>query len=157
MIPLLSGKPENFLIVAVTGIGKTELNAFDSALFEAGIAEYNLVKVSSIIPPGAKEVSFIELPKGSYLPIAYGAITSSKEGTLISAAVAVGLPEEKENCGVIMEFAGYMSEEEARERVRLMAEEALKMRSGGIERIDVRSASILVKESSCAFAGVALW
>jgi len=157
MKPLFSGKPKNFFIVAATGVGKTELNAFDKALFEAGISEYNLVKVSSIIPPGAKETHILELPKGSYLPIAYGAITCSEEGTIITAAIAVGLPEDENLCGVIMEFAGYISEEEAKEKAKFMAEEALKMRGGGIKKINVKSVSMMVKEPSCVFAGVALW
>ena len=33
-----------------TGTGKTELSAFDNALFNAGIANCNLIKLSSIIP-----------------------------------------------------------------------------------------------------------
>jgi arginine decarboxylase len=151
------GKPKNFLIVAAKGIGKTGLNAFDRALHEAGISDYNLVKISSIIPPGAKEVEEIKLPKGSLLPIAYGAITSSEEGRIISAAIAVGIPERESECGVIMELADYIKEEEARERVKFMAEEALLMRSGGVKKIIVKSVSLKVKEFSCAFAGVALW
>src|SRR3989344_4184022 len=35
-----------------TGAGDTPLSAFDAALFNAGIANYNLVHLSSIIPPG---------------------------------------------------------------------------------------------------------
>ncbi|MGK2896467.1 MAG: pyruvoyl-dependent arginine decarboxylase [Candidatus Saccharimonadales bacterium] len=36
-----------------TGEGPTTLAAFDSALFDAGIANYNLLRLSSVIPPGA--------------------------------------------------------------------------------------------------------
>jgi arginine decarboxylase len=34
--------------------GPTELAAFDSALYAAGIANYNLLQLSSVIPPQAK-------------------------------------------------------------------------------------------------------
>ena len=34
------------------GTGRSHLNAFDHALRDGGIADYNLIKVSSIIPPG---------------------------------------------------------------------------------------------------------
>ena len=34
------------------GCGRTPLSAFDHALFEAGIHNYNLVPLSSVIPPG---------------------------------------------------------------------------------------------------------
>ncbi len=39
-----------------TGEGPTKLAAFDSALMSAGIANYNLIKLSSIIPPGSRVV-----------------------------------------------------------------------------------------------------
>jgi len=35
------------------GEGPTELAAFDKALFDAGIANYNLIKLSSVIPPNS--------------------------------------------------------------------------------------------------------
>ena len=37
-----------------TGTGETRMAAFDAALYAAGIANYNLVRLSSIIPPGFK-------------------------------------------------------------------------------------------------------
>src|SRR5471032_2108995 len=37
-----------------TGTGPTKLAAFDAALNEAGIANYNLIRLSSIVPPGSK-------------------------------------------------------------------------------------------------------
>lgn len=37
-----------------TGEGPTELAAFDSALLAAGIENYNLIPLSSVIPPGGK-------------------------------------------------------------------------------------------------------
>lgn len=40
------------------GVGATQLSAFDSALNKAGVANYNLIRLSSVIPPNAKlEVS----------------------------------------------------------------------------------------------------
>lgn len=38
------------------GIGPTQLSAFDSALNNAGVANYNLLKLSSVIPPKSKIV-----------------------------------------------------------------------------------------------------
>ena len=55
----------NYIIVAggvFSGIGKgeTALSAFDAALKQAGVYNYNLICLSSIIPPGAivKEVEY---------------------------------------------------------------------------------------------------
>jgi arginine decarboxylase len=36
-----------------SGEGPTELAAFDRALFDAGVANYNLLKLSSVIPPNS--------------------------------------------------------------------------------------------------------
>ncbi len=36
-----------------TGSGKTRIAAFDNALWDAGIANYNLIRLSSVIPPGS--------------------------------------------------------------------------------------------------------
>jgi len=41
-------------IAAGTGSGPTKLAAFDAALQAAGTANYNLIRLSSIIPPGSK-------------------------------------------------------------------------------------------------------
>lgn len=44
------------------GIGPTELSAFDQALVHAGVANYNLIYLSSVLPPSS-EVSFEQHPK----------------------------------------------------------------------------------------------
>ena len=41
----------NITIAASTGESLTKLSAFDAALFNAGIANYNLLRLSSVIPP----------------------------------------------------------------------------------------------------------
>ncbi len=43
-------------IASGTGKGHTKLAAFDAALHVAGVANYNLIKLSSIIPPQSKIV-----------------------------------------------------------------------------------------------------
>ncbi len=41
-------------VVSGIGTGETKLSAFDAALKEAGVYNYNLIALSSIIPPGSK-------------------------------------------------------------------------------------------------------
>ncbi|WP_309139851.1 pyruvoyl-dependent arginine decarboxylase [Nocardia cyriacigeorgica] len=41
-------------IAAATGTGSTALSAFDAALCELGVGEANLIRLSSVIPPGAR-------------------------------------------------------------------------------------------------------
>lgn len=47
----------NIQIASGIGNGPTKLAAFDSALHEAGVANYNLIRLSSIVPPGAKIIN----------------------------------------------------------------------------------------------------
>ncbi len=44
----------NIQIAAGAGTGPTKLAAFDAALNQAGVANYNLIRLSSIVPPGSK-------------------------------------------------------------------------------------------------------
>ncbi len=41
------------VVTSGTGTGPTALAAFDAALLAAGVANYNLIPLSSIIPPGS--------------------------------------------------------------------------------------------------------
>jgi arginine decarboxylase len=43
-------------VTAGRGEGSTTLSAFDAALKDAGIHNYNIIKLSSVIPPGTKVV-----------------------------------------------------------------------------------------------------
>lgn len=51
-----------------TGRGDTKIAAFDAALHDAGISNYNLIRLSSIIPPNSK----IELRKPDAKPEEFG-------------------------------------------------------------------------------------
>ena len=41
-------------VASGTGTGPTKLSAFDAALQSAGVANFNLIRLSSIVPPGSK-------------------------------------------------------------------------------------------------------
>lgn len=47
----------NINVRRATGVGSTELAAFDHALVNAGVANFNLIYLSSVIPPGSKIIS----------------------------------------------------------------------------------------------------
>jgi arginine decarboxylase len=148
--------PTKFSVVAGSAEGPTRLNAFDNALLAAGIGNLNLLRVSSILPPKAQEVPAFAMPAGSLVPCAYGTITSEEPGAVISAAVAVGISRADEY-GVIMEFSGHCTREEAKQRVEHMARQALKSRERAVERVIVHAVEHRVQEIGCAFAAVALW
>lgn len=143
-----------------SGSGKADqtLVAFDLALIHAGISNYNLLRVSSILPPGAKEATEIGLPEGSLLPTAYGTIVSDIPGDRIASAVAIGFPCDESKVGVIMEYEGHCSKEQAETSVRQMTIEA--MRNHGIEMKHIIVSGVdAVVENGCAscISAVAMW
>ncbi|MGB9562033.1 MAG: pyruvoyl-dependent arginine decarboxylase, partial [bacterium] len=139
------------------GEGTNELLAFDNALYQAGISQYNLVKVSSILPPFVKKAEKIDLPPGALLPIAYARLLSKIPGEVISAAIAVGIPKDSKNIGVIMEYSGVCSEEEAREIVFRMTVEAMRIREIILEDVEILSISHETKNLAVVFGGCAIW
>ncbi len=147
----------SFFLVAGDAEGYTPLNAFDNALLSAGIGNTNLIKISSILPPGASEIKPPKPSPGAFLPIAYASIVSDIPGEVISAAVAVGIPDDPKNPGVIMEYSARGSREVAEDIVRRMVEKAFEVR--GFILKDVRSISVehKVEKIGASFAGVVLW
>ncbi len=149
--------PDKFFLVSGSAEGPTFLNSFDNALLAAGIGNTNLIRISSILPPGAREIPATTLPFGSLVPMAYTSESSDVPGELIAAAVAVGLPQEEDQPGVIMEhhIRGYAEdcEEVARQLIRSAFE------NRGIALQEIRSVAVETKvvKLATAFAGVVLW
>jgi len=136
----------------------SELNAFDGALLAAGVGNTNLVKVSSVLPP---EFSYVEpkelkLEWGMLLPIAYAVVTSSTPGTLITAAVAVGM-EELGRGGVIVEYSAVgQTKDYARKKVQEMLAECFRVRSMTLRYGWTFAVDHVVENFGCAFACVPL-
>lgn len=141
------------------GNGKTPLNSFDSALLNSKIANYNLVKISSILPPGLIPNERIELGEGSILYTAYSHITAQSDMGIVSAAVGVAIPEDSTKAGVIMEFSGFCPAKESRESVKKMLIEAMQNRKSKIKDIRIASSETIPngEDYSTAFAGISLW
>ncbi len=141
------------------GEGDTALTAFDAALLDAGLGNYNLVKMSSIMPPGARPSSRLheEMPPGSLLPVAYGFLTSDQPGQIVSAAVAVGFTGA--TYGLIMEQKAQQPREETERQVMEMVREGLTRR--GLPTAEIRVAGtecrVAAGRVACAFAAVAIW
>lgn len=151
-------KTSRYTLVSGTGSGSTALNAFDNALYNAGVGNYNLIKVSSILPPMSMEEKSVGGEAGGILPIAYGSKVNHEKGTQIIAAVAVGIPQNQEEIGVIMEYSGFENEGQAEFIVKEMVREAMCNRNIKIEDIKCITSSCSVNSNfCCAFAGIALW
>lgn len=147
--------PKKFYLTAASAEGDSKLTAFDNALLAGNIGNINLIRVSSILPPGAEYDPELVIPPGSLVPTAYGYIISDQPGQLIAAAVGIGFS--KDTFGVIMEYAGECSGLEARDKIESMLREAFLSR--GMELVDmkIRATEHRVEKTGCALAAVPLW
>ena len=150
--------PKHYAFVKGAGEGTSKLNAFDSALLDAGIANFNLIKISSIVPPLCKHENAFDLPRGMILPIAYSSYISNKKNEIISATVGVGIPKDFENLnGLIMELAVPSLKSDAEKVVTSMIQEGMANRNIELNDILLHSIEYKVKKLGCVIAGIVLW
>jgi len=147
--------PKKFFVTAGSAGGKNHLNAFDNALLKARIGNLNLMRVSSILPPGVEYSPQMEIPPGSLVPTAYGYIISDVPGERIAAAVGVGFS--KDTFGVIMEFSGKCGKEQAEKAIKSMLEEAFETRGMKLAGAKLAATELQVETIGCALAAVPLW
>jgi len=146
--------PRRAFIGAAVAEGGTKLNAFDNALLKLGIGNVNLVKLSSVIPSHIEWIDRVhDVPIGMLLPTVYAHIESDEPGMTISAALGVGISENNEG-GLIYEYSGYCSREEAEEMVRKMVKEGFAVRGWKLAEFKVASASITVEKRPAAAVAV---
>jgi arginine decarboxylase len=92
-----------------SGVGKhrRNLESFEAALRDAGIAQFNLVKVSSIFPPKCKIVSrrvgLSKLKPGSIVFCVMADTRTNEPNRLASAGIGLALPANGEQFGYISE------------------------------------------------------
>lgn len=150
-------RPKGYCLVAASAEGFMPLNAFDSALINSGVGDTNLVKMSSILPPGAKKLKSVDLPPGALVPVAYADMMSSKVGERIASAVAVAIPEDESLNGLIMEHHGVGSAAEIEATVREMARQGMLFRNRACKEIESISVEHVVQKHGATFAAVVLW
>lgn len=109
-----------------TGGGRTELAAFDAALFDSGIANYNLIKLSSVIPSGS-EISVEKIKKYNsdqygyklYVVLAEKIVTEPGQDAVAGIGWVKHSPGKES--GLFVEFGGN-SEEEIRAKIKYTLE-----------------------------------
>ena len=124
-------KPTTYFIVSGKGESNiSEKASFDAALIDAGIADYNWVPVSSILPPGIQFDEKKEMPpKGSILFCVLSVATVEK-GNSITVGIGVSTTFGKSGeatPGFVMEEHAYGEEEKfvknkIRRALRFMAD-----------------------------------
>jgi len=129
--------PKEFFITSGKGINPvSELNAFDLALKKAGVAQCNLVPVSSILPPKCKNRKWRKIPEGS-ITHAVIARMNGGEGTTIGAGIAWAWESERKY-GLVAEAHGYMDARALKETLQWKIKEMAKIRGVKIDKRNYR-------------------
>jgi len=130
--------PKEFFVTSGKAISPvSELNAFDLALKKAGIAQCNLVSVSSILPQGCKGRRWRKIPAGS-ITFAVMARMDGDEGTTIGAGIAWAWEKDKK-FGLVAEAHGYMDMKALKETLEWKIREMAKIRGIEIDKISYRT------------------
>jgi arginine decarboxylase len=109
--------------------GKTLLSAFDRALLNAGIHNFNLIPLSSVIPPQSvihETGAYTSSGRvGEILYVVISSLSSPKSNALISAGL--GWVQTQEG-GLLIESKGEFSREECEEEIRVGLTEMMEAR-----------------------------
>lgn len=147
--------PRRFFVTSGKAYSPTsELNAFDQALKNAGIAQCNLVSVTSVLPKDCKQTKPVEIPVGS---ITYAVIArmDGQEGEQIGAAISWAF-DKKEKYGIVAETHGYMDERALLEIAEWKIKEMVKIREIKTEKINYKFQTLKVPMDNYGCVLVAL-
>jgi arginine decarboxylase len=103
--------PSRVFLTKGVGHHKYKLKSFEDALRQAGVAQQNLVQVSSILPPKCKVISRKEGLKqqvpGSICFCVMARSETNEPGRMIASSVGVAVPRDKEQWGYLSEVHEY--------------------------------------------------
>jgi arginine decarboxylase len=100
--------PKKVFFVQGTGYHKSELGSFELALREAGIEKFNLVKVSSILPPNCLEIpksdGLAQIKAGQIVHTVMSKMSSNEFNSFLCASIGVAKPRNKKVYGYLSEY-----------------------------------------------------
>ncbi len=103
--------PKKIFLTKGVGVHKEKLSSFELALRDAGIAPYNIVRVSSIYPPYckliSKEAGLKYLTPGQILFTVVAECATNEPNRLIAASVGMALPKRVDHYGYLSEAHTY--------------------------------------------------
>ncbi len=103
--------PRMMFLTKGVGRHKEKLASMELALRGAGIAPFNLIKVSSIYPPGCKIVSRARalkiLKPGQVVHTVMSEAATREPHRLISASVGIAVPKDREQYGYLSEHHAF--------------------------------------------------
>lgn len=110
--------PRKMFFTGGVGIHKEKLTSFEMALREAGIAHFNLVRVSSIFPPHCQIISKEEglplLQAGEIVFAVLAEMSTNEAGRRIASSVGVARPTDPSRYGYLSEHHTFgQTEQEA--------------------------------------------
>ncbi len=107
--------PSKIFLTKGSGQHKEKLASFELALRGAGIAPYNLVKVSSIFPPKCRiiprEAGLELLSLGQILFLVMSESATNEAHRHINASIGMAIPSNPEHYGYLAEHHGYGQDE----------------------------------------------
>jgi arginine decarboxylase len=99
--------PKKVFFTKGVGVHKAKLASFEQALRQAGIEKYNLVNVSSILPPGckilSKEKGISLLNPGQIVFVVLARNATNEPKRMISAAIGLAKPAGADEYGYLSE------------------------------------------------------
>jgi arginine decarboxylase len=108
---LQSFVPREVFLTKGVGVHKYRLSSFEEALRNAGVANQNLVSVSSILPPGCKIIpvnaGIKKMVPGSIRFAVLARIDTSEPHRQIAASIGVAQPKEQDKWGYLSEVHEY--------------------------------------------------
>jgi len=105
-------------IFLTKGVGKhrEKLSSFEMALRNAGIAEFNLIRVSSIFPPHCrvigKRAGLARLTPGQIVPCVMSQCQTNEPHRLIAASIGLAIPKDSNQYGYLSEHHSYGQKED---------------------------------------------
>jgi len=103
--------PTKVFLTKGVGRHKYQLKSFEQALQTAGVAQQNLVQVSSILPPKCKIISrengLKKLTPGQICYCVIARADTSEHGRLVASSVGVATPKDKDKWGYLSEVHGH--------------------------------------------------
>lgn len=103
--------PTKIFLTSGVGVHKEKLQSFELALRNAEIEKFNLVRVSSILPPNCKIVSraagLKELSPGEIVYCVLSQNASNERNRLIAASIGVAIPKDRGHYGYLSEHHGF--------------------------------------------------
>ncbi|MBP7051019.1 MAG: arginine decarboxylase, pyruvoyl-dependent [Phycisphaerae bacterium] len=122
--------PKKVFLTRGVGRHRYRLKSFEEALRHAGVAQQNLVQVSSIVPPRCTIISETEglkmLSPGQILYCVMARADTDEHGRLVASAVGVAIPKEVTRWGYLSEVHGHgMNHQQAADMAEDLAADML--------------------------------